>query len=221
MLKLTSAAKKKAAQAAATPINVVIVTLDDHLASAAARAQKTLSRELPGLQLKLHAVTEFLDDGPARERCLADIASADILVATMLFLEEHIQAVLPSLQERAPHCDAVLGCMSGGEIVKLTRLNRFKMDGSSGGTLALLKKLRGKDDGKEKEDKQGAAGAQQMKMLRRIPQLLRFVPGAAQDVRNYFLGLQYWLAGSDDNLTNMVRLLVDRYADGERKGLRG
>lgn len=225
MLKLTSAAKKKAAAAAkaaaTTPIRVVIVTLDDHLASAAARAQANLARELPGLELKLHAATEWLEDGAARERCLADIARADIIVATMLFLEEHIQAVLPALSARAPHCDAIVGCMSGGEIVRLTRLNRFKMDGSSGGTLALLKRLRGKDDGKEKEDKQGSAGAQQMKMLRRIPQLLRFIPGAAQDVRAYFLALQYWLAGSDDNLANLVRMLVDRYADGERLALRG
>ena len=35
-----------------------------------------------------------------------------------------------------------------------------------------------------------------MKMLRQLPQLLRFIPGTAQDVRAYFLTLQYWLAGS-------------------------
>ena len=53
-----------------------------------------------------------------------------------------------------------------------------------------------------------------MKMLRQLPKLLRFIPGTAQDVRAYFLTLQYWLAGSDENIANMVRLLVDRYADG-------
>ena len=41
-----------------------------------------------------------------------------------------------------------------------------------------------------------------MKMLRRIPKILRFIPGKAQDVRAYFLTLQYWLAGSDTNITN-------------------
>ena len=60
-----------------------------------------------------------------------------------------------------------------------------------------------------------------MKMLRRLPRLLRFLPGTAQDMRAYFLTLQYWLAGSDANIANMVRLLVDRYADGPRRGLRG
>ena len=51
-----------------------------------------------------------------------------------------------------------------------------------------------------------------MKMLRKLPKLLRFIPGTAQDVRAYFLTLQYWLAGSEENLANMVRMLVGRYA---------
>jgi magnesium chelatase subunit H len=55
-----------------------------------------------------------------------------------------------------------------------------------------------------------------MKMLRRLPKILRFIPGTAQDVRAYFLTLQYWLAGSEDNVGNMVHYLVDRYADGPR-----
>ena len=53
-----------------------------------------------------------------------------------------------------------------------------------------------------------------MKMLRQLPQLLRFIPGTAQDVRTYFLALQYWLAGSEENLANLVRMLVGRYATG-------
>ncbi len=60
-----------------------------------------------------------------------------------------------------------------------------------------------------------------MAMLRRMPKLLRFIPGTAQDVRAYFLTLQYWLAGSEENIANLVRCLVDRYADGPRRHLRG
>jgi magnesium chelatase subunit H len=40
-------------------------------------------------------------------------------------------------------------------------------------------------------------------------------------VRAYFLTLQYWLAGSEDNVGHMVHYLVDRYADGSRRALRG
>jgi hypothetical protein len=46
-------------------------------------------------------------------RCLADIGSGDIDIATMLFLDDHIRAVLPALQARRGaarrvRCDAVL-----------------------------------------------------------------------------------------------------------------
>ena len=57
-------------------------------------------------------------------------------------------------------------------------------------------------------------------MLRRLPRILRFIPGTAQDVRVYFLAMQYWLAGSEENIRNLVALLVSRYAAGPREVLR-
>ena len=206
---------KRTSAADPTPVRVVIVTLDTHLASAVDRAQHVLLRELPNLRIALHAASEWGDDAAALERCLDDIAHADIVLATMLFLDDQIRKVLPALQARRDHCDAMVGAMSAGEVIRLTRLGRFSMDGGTSGPLALLKRLRG---GKEKS---GSAGAQQMKMLRRLPQILRFIPGTAQDVRAYFLTLQYWLAGSEDNMANLIRFLIDRYADGPRRGLRG
>jgi magnesium chelatase subunit H len=201
------------------PVRVVIVTLDSHLASATERAQHLLLREMPGLRLSLHAAAEWADDPSALDRCKADIAQGDIIVVTMLFMEDHIQAVLPALRARREHCDAMIACMSEGEVVKLTRLGRFDMGAPASGMMALLKRLRGAKS--SDKGKPGSAGAQQMKMLRRLPKILRFIPGTAQDVRAYFLTLQYWLAGSDDNVANLVRFLVDRYADGPRLPLRG
>jgi len=198
-----------------TPVRVVIVTLDSHLASATARARDALLPALPGLSLALHSASEWGDDPAALERCRADIAQGDIVFASMFFMEEHIAAVLPALKARREHCDAMIACMSAGDVVRLTRMGRFDMSASTGGPLAFLKKLRGAKDGTK------TPGAQQMTMLRRIPQILRFIPGTAQDVRAYFLTLQYWLAGSDENVTQMVRFLVDRYADGPRRSLRG
>lgn len=197
-----------------TPIRVTIVTLDDHLASAVARAETALRRQIPGLSLTLHSAAQWGEDALALERCNEDIAKADIVIATMLFMEDHIQCVLPALQARRDTCDAMVVAMSAGEVAKLTRMGRFTTH-SSGGLRAFLKKLRGKTE------KSGVAGAKQMKMLRRIPRLLKFIPGAAQDVRAYLLTLQYWLAGSDDNVVNLVGFLINRYAEGPRKALRG
>ncbi len=196
------------------PIRVVIVTLDSHLASAVDRARAVLQADYPGLDLSLHSASEWGSDPQALADCREAIAQGDIVIATMLFMEDHIQAVLPALEARAPDCDAMIVCMSAGEVIKLTRMGKFAMGGEQTGFMALLKKLRGS------KKPQASSGANQMAMLRRLPKILRFIPGTAQDVRAYFLTLQYWLAGSDDNVVNMVRFLIGRYAAGEREGLR-
>jgi magnesium chelatase subunit H len=192
---------------------VVIVTMDDHLTGAVERAKLRLKRDYPGLILTLHSAAEWGSNTQAHQRCLSDIASGDIIIATMLFLEEHIQSVLPALQARREDCDAMVVCMSAPEVTKLTRLGSYRMGGAESGLTSMLKKLRG--------NTKGGAGAKQMKMLQRLPKILRFIPGTAQDVRAYFLTMQYWLAGSEDNMINMVRFLVDKYAAGPRKVLRG
>ena len=108
----------------------------------------------------------------------------------------------------------MVGCMSAGEVVRLTRLGPVRAwTAAERGPLALLKRLRGA----KRQGGGAAAGAQQLAMLRRLPRILRFIPGTAQDLRAYFLTLQYWLAGSDENVANLVRFLVDRYADGARR----
>ncbi len=64
--------------------------------SAVARAEATLRRELPGLTLAIHAADEWGNDPRLLAACHADIAKADIILCTMLFLEDHIQAVYHS-----------------------------------------------------------------------------------------------------------------------------
>ena len=199
-----------------TQIRVVLVTMDTHLSSATDRARKDLVREMPGLHLSLHAASEYTGDAEATARCIADIEQGDIVVTATVFLEDHFLPILPALQARRDACDAMICMVSAGEVVKLTKVGKFDMSKPASGPMALLKKLRGSS-----KEKPSAGGAAQMKMLRRIPQMLRFIPGTAQDVRSYFLTMQYWLGGSEENMANMVRFLVDRYADGDRKALRG
>ncbi|MBB5697614.1 magnesium chelatase subunit H [Sphingomonas yantingensis] len=188
------------------PLHVVIVTLDNHLAGAVERAGARFAGEGAGISIGFHAASDWDHHAGALDRCIADIGRADIVIATMLFLDDHIRAVMPALEARREDCAAMLGLMSGAEVVKLTRLGAYRMDKPAKGPLALLKRLRGSSKGG------GSSGAGQMKMLRRLPRMLRFIPGTAQDVRAYFLTLQYWLAGSDDNVVSMVRALAHRYA---------
>ncbi|MEM7660663.1 MAG: magnesium chelatase subunit H [Pseudomonadota bacterium] len=197
-----------------TPVRVVLISLDRQLETAVDRARQNLETTFPGLELSFHAAVDWNRDEASLANCKDAIAGADFIIASMLFMEDHIQAVLPDLKARRGSCDAIAGCLSAAEVVKLTRLGKFSMDKPESGPIAMLKRLRGTSD-------KAKAGAHQMKMLRRLPKLLKYVPGTAQDVRAYFLTLQYWLAGSDDNIENLIRFLIDRYASGPRKALRG
>ena len=198
-----------------TPIRVVVVTMDTHFASSFSRANEALRRDYPGLTWRMHAASEYAGNEGLIAACKADIAAADIVVCGMLFLEDHFLPILEDLRARRLQCDAMICMASAIEVTKLTRLGKFDMSKPASGPMALLKKLRGN------KDKSKTGGATQMKMLRRLPQLLRFIPGTAQDVRSYFICLQYWLGGSDDNLLNMMRHVIDCGAQGPRKVLSG
>jgi magnesium chelatase subunit H len=200
----------------ATALRLAIITMDGHLAGAAASAEANLRREWPGLRIELHSADQFAADKAALASCHEAIAQADIVVATMLFLEEHTKLVAPALAARRAACDAMFCALSAAEIVKQTRFGRLDMANEPGGALGLLKKLKGKREGTAKI----SAGESQMRLLRNLPKILRFIPGTAQDLRVYFLGLQYWLAGSAENIERLARLMIGRYAAGPRAGLR-
>ena len=185
--------------------NVVLLTLDRHAAGPAARVAPNLSADFPGLTLKIHAAAEWAKDADALESAKADIATANLIVTSVIFLEEHIQAILPDLKARRDACDAIAGIIADQEIVQLTKMGDLDMMRPATGAMALLKKLK-------PAKKSGSAGAGQMKMLRRIPKILRLIPGKSQDLRAWFLTMQYWLGGSDDNIENLVRFLISRYA---------
>jgi magnesium chelatase subunit H len=192
-------------------MRLVVVTMDSHLGQAVERAREMLRQDCPGLELIVHAADEWGSDSEALAACRADIARADILVAGMLFLDEHVRAVHADIAARREAALCTVCLLSAGEIVKLTKLGRFDMSAEATGAIALLKKLRGSKG-------HGTSGRGQMKTLAMLPKILKWIPGTAQDVRIYMLALQYWLAGSAENLANMARMLVGRY--GGRKSVK-
>ncbi len=81
--------------------------------------------------LAVHAAAEWGNDPAALERCRADIAQGDIVIATMLFLEDHFLPVLPALAgaPRPVRRDGLRACRPARSI-RLTRMGRFSMDGT-------------------------------------------------------------------------------------------
>ena len=184
---------------------VAIVTLDRHAAGPAMRALPQLQADFPGLSVSIHAAAEWGESPEALEEAKSAVQHANIIVCSILFLDEHIRAILPDLQARRPHCDAILGLVSDPSIVHLTKAGDLDMGKPSSTAMTFLKRLKPKSTGNR-------SGESQMKMLRRLPKILRYIPGKAQDLRAYFLSMQYWLGGSDDNIREMLRFLVSRYS---------
>jgi magnesium chelatase subunit H len=188
------------------PYRVVVVTLDAHSAGPAARVSARLAQDFPGLRMDIFAAAEWGENPAALSAARTAIAQADIVIANLLFLEEHTAAILPALESRRDHCDAMLGLVADPAIVRLTRMGDLDMMKPASATMQLLKSLKPKM-------KPGAKGGEKtMTMLRRMPKILRLIPGKAQDLRAWFLSMQYWLGGSDDNIEQMVRFLLSRYA---------
>ncbi|MEM8870608.1 MAG: DUF3479 domain-containing protein, partial [Pseudomonadota bacterium] len=142
-----------------TPLRVAVVTLDSHLAGPAERAELALTAKVPGLTLSVHAAAEWAETPGALEAAKSDIAQADIIVCTLLFLDEHIRAILPALEARREACDAMVCCIAAADIVRLTKMGGLDMAKPASGAMKLLKKLRGSNK------PSGASGAKQMKML--------------------------------------------------------
>ncbi len=186
--------------------NVVIVTLDSHAAGPAARIAPRLAADFPGLTVSVHASAEWAGDPAALAACKSALAEADMVIANLIFIEEHITAILPDLTAARARADAFVGLIADKSIVSLTKMGDLDMARPASGTMALLKKL------KPTAKKSTNSGERQMTMLRRLPKILRFIPGKAQDLRAWFLSMQYWLGGSDDNIEEMVRFLVSRYS---------
>ena len=184
----------------------VIVTLDAHAAGPASRVAPRLAKDFPGIEVSVHASAEWAENPAALARARAAVDSADFIVANLLFIEEHLTAILPNLVQARDRVDGFVGVIADPQIVKLTKIGDLDMSQPASGAMALLKKLRGS------KAPSGSSGEKQMAMLRRLPKILRYLPGKAQDLRAWFLSMQYWLGGSDDNIESMIRYLVGRYS---------
>lgn len=185
---------------------VVILTLDSHAAGPARRAMKVLERDYPGLDLQIHAAAEWGETPGAFEAAEEAVRHGDIILANLLFLEEHVSRILPALRARRDDCDAMIGVVADADIVKLTRMGTLDMAKPTSNLGKLMKRLRGSSKPSTED------GAKKMQMLRRLPKILKFIPGKAQDLRAWFLVMQYWLGGSDDNVRSMIQFLLNRYA---------
>src|SRR5512134_61297 len=110
-------------------MRITVITLDAHLAPAFERARARLAREIPGFEATLHTAATWGAEPLAAERARAEVARADIIIATHLFVEDQIREILPAIEARQDRARAVACLMSASQVMRQTRLGKFRMGG--------------------------------------------------------------------------------------------
>ena len=100
----------------------MIVTLDAHAAGPAARIAPALSKAFPGITVTIHAAAEWAENPGALVSAKASVAKADMIVANMLFIEEHVNAILPDLTAARDRVDAMICLIADSQVTKLTSI---------------------------------------------------------------------------------------------------
>ena len=77
---------------------VAVITMDTHLSSAAERARVSLIKDIPGLDMEMHAASEYCSDKDKLDECIAAIKESDLIIVSMLFVEDHFNPIIKFLE---------------------------------------------------------------------------------------------------------------------------
>ena len=193
-------------------MKAVYVVLEPQYQNALTTAATGLNDQNGPLAVELsgYLIEELRDPANYADFC-ADVAAADVFIASLILIEDLAQKVVEAV---APHRDrlkAVVVFPSMPEVMRLNKLGTFSMAqlGQSKSAIAQFMRKRKEANGAGFQDAM-------LKLLNTLPTVLKYLPvEKAQDARSFMLSFQYWLGGTPDNLRNFLLMLADRYVFGK------
>ena len=196
-------------------MKTVYVVLEPQYQNALTEAAKTLNSQNGPIGVELNGyLIEELRSPENFESFKADIASADVFIASLIFIEDLAQKVVEVVEPQRERLKAAVVFPSMPEVMRLNKLGSFSM-----AQLGQTKSLIG--DFMKKRKESGGAGFQDsmLKLLNTLPAILKYLPvDKAQDARSFMLSFQYWLGGTPDNLRNFLLMLADKYVFPSQQG---
>ncbi|MEA5580159.1 magnesium chelatase subunit H [Nodularia harveyana UHCC-0300] len=196
-------------------IKVVYIVLESQYQSSLSQAVREINANHPSVAIEISGyLIEELRNSDNYEDFKRDIATANIFIASLIFIEDLAQKVVAAVEPHRDNLDVSVVFPSMPEVMRLNKMGSFSLAqlGQSKSVIANFMKKR--------KEKSGAGFQDGMlKLLRTLPQVLKFLPiDKAQDARNFMLSFQYWLGGSAENLENFLLMLADKYVlKGEDK----
>ncbi|MDJ0615393.1 MAG: magnesium chelatase subunit H [Calothrix sp. MO_192.B10] len=189
-------------------LKVVYVVLESQYQSALSQAVRTINQNNPDLAIEISGyLIEELRDTENYQEFQKDMETANIFIASLIFIEDLAQKVVEAVKPHRDRLDAAVVFPSMPEVMRLNKMGSFSMAqlGQSKSVIAQFMRKRKEKSGAGFEDAM-------LKLLRTLPQVLKFLPvEKAQDARNFMLSFQYWLGGSPENLENFLLMLADKY----------
>ncbi|MEH2175523.1 magnesium chelatase subunit H [Nostoc sp.] len=189
-------------------IKVVYVVLESQYQSALSQAVRTINANNPNLAIEISGyLIEELRDPENYEEFKREIESANIFIASLIFIEDLAQKVVAAVEPHRDRLDVSVVFPSMPEVMRLSKMGSFSLAQLGQSKSAIAQFMR------KRKEKSGAGFQDGMlKLLRTLPQVLKFLPmDKAQDARNFMLSFQYWLGGSPENLENFLLMLADKY----------
>ncbi|PHM11614.1 magnesium chelatase subunit H [Nostoc sp. 'Peltigera malacea cyanobiont' DB3992] len=189
-------------------IKVVYVVLESQYQSALSQAVRTINANNPNLAIEISGyLIEELRDPENYEEFKREIEGANIFIASLIFIEDLAQKVVAAVEPHRDRLDVSVVFPSMPEVMRLSKMGSFSLAQLGQSKSAIAQFMR------KRKEKSGAGFQDGMlKLLRTLPQVLKFLPmDKAQDARNFMLSFQYWLGGSPENLENFLLMLADKY----------
>ncbi|BAY52292.1 magnesium-protoporphyrin methyltransferase [Thermostichus vulcanus NIES-2134] len=189
-------------------LRVVYVVLEAQYQSALSAAVRSINDGHPQVAIEISGyLLEELRNPENYAAFCEDVARANVFIASLIFIEDLADKVVEAVQPYRDRLDVAVVFPSLPQVMRLNKMGSFSLAqiGQSKSVIANFMKKR--------KEKSGAGFQDAMlKLLRTLPQVLKYLPiDKAQDARNFMLSFQYWLGGSPENLENFLLMLADRY----------
>lgn len=197
-----------------TKVKIVYVVLEAQYQASLAAAVKNINEKRDNVCVEIVGyLLEELREAKNFEAFKADVASANIFIGSLIFIEELAEKIVEAVQPARDTLDACLIFPSMPAVMKLNKLGTFSMSqlGQSKSVIGdFIKSARKNNDNFE----EGL-----LKLVRTLPKVLKYLPSdKAKDARNFVNSLQYWLGGNAENLENLILNVAQNYV-GDLKGV--
>ncbi len=190
-------------------LKVVYVVLEPQYQSAISAAVNAINDHNPKVAIEISGyLLEELRDPENYAGLQRDIQTANIFIASLIFIEDLAEKVVAAVEPYRDNLDVAVVFPSMPAVMRLNKMGSFSLAQLGQSKSAIGEFM------KKRKAKAGAGSFQDgmLKLLNTLPNILKYLPiEKAQDARNFMLSFQYWLGGTPENLENFFLMLADRY----------